>query len=147
MGALEIRQNAFLKVAQTTSSANERNYLLGLILEEKGDIDFTKQLAPLNLRAYSGLSSASLLQRLKYRFKAETADNIELSLTVNVEGESFQLAVKNNVLRIKPVEPSKLVDAQLSRSTLVAITARTQALGEAAGWNMSPMRELSALID
>ena len=145
--ALEIRQNAFLKVAQTTSSANERNYLLGLILEEKGDIDFTKQLAPLNLRAYSGLSSASLLQRLKYRFKAEIADNIELSLTVNVEGESFQLAVKNNVLRIKPVEPSKLVDAQLSRSTLVAITARTQTLGEAAGWNMSPMRELSALID
>ena len=145
--ALGIRQNAFLKVAQTTSSANERNYLLGLILEEKGDIDFTKQLAPLNLRAYSGLSSASLLQRLKYRFKAEIADNIELSLTVNVEGESFQLAVKNNVLRIKPVEPSKLVDAQLSRSTLVAITARTQTLSEAAGWNMSPMRELSALID
>ena len=88
-----------------------------------------------------------MLQRLKYRFKAEIADNIELSLTVNVEGESFQLAVKNNVLRIKPVEASKLVDAQLSRSTLVAITARTQTLGEAAGWNMSPMRELSALID
>ena len=34
--ARAIRQRAFLKVAQTTNSANERNYLLGFILEERG---------------------------------------------------------------------------------------------------------------
>ncbi len=70
-----LRQQAFLKVAQTTNSTNERNYLLGLILEEKDEINFSRQLAPLNQRTYAGLPTQQLLQRLKYRFRAEPADD------------------------------------------------------------------------
>ena len=145
--ALLLRQKAFLKVAQTTNSTNERNYLLGLILEENGEINFIEQLAPMNIRAYKNLPSAALLKRLKYRFRAEVADNVELSLLVQVEEEIFQLTVKNNVLRIAPAVASETANVQLSRSQLVAITARTQRLGDAPGWNIDPMHKLSELIE
>ena len=101
----------------------------------------------MNIRAYKNLPNADLLKRLKYRFRAEVADNVELSLLVQVEEEIFQLTVKNNVLRIGPAVASETANVRLSRSQLVAITARTQRLGDAPGWNIDPMHKLSELIE
>ena len=141
------RQDAFLRVAQTTTSTNERNYLLGLILEENGDINFEQQLAPLNTRAYTTLSSLELLNRLKYRLRAEDADDVELSFNLDVEGEDFVLAVHNNVLRITPGASSGDTTLEMSREDLVAVTARTRALTAVPGWNRMPMAGLTALIE
>jgi alkyl sulfatase BDS1-like metallo-beta-lactamase superfamily hydrolase len=145
--ALLIRQKAFLKVAQTTNSANERNYLLGLILEEKGEIDFKARLAPMNLRAYDALTNASLLQRLKYRFRAEAADHVDLSFRVQVEGDVFLLTVRNNVLRVQQESYAESADIKLSHADLVAITAHTKVLGDVPGWSSTPMATLASLIE
>lgn len=145
--AQAVRQNAFLRVAQTTTSTNERNYLLGLILEENGDINFQQQLAPLNTRAYATLSSLELLNRLKYRLRAEDADNIELSFNLNVEDEDFVLSVHNNVLRVTPGASSDKATLEMSRADLVAVTARTRTLNSVPGWDRTPMASLGALIE
>lgn len=145
--AQAVRQNAFLRVAQTTTSTNERNYLLGLILEENGDINFQQQLAPLNTRAYAKLSSLELLNRLKYRLRAEDADNVELSFNLNVEGEDFVLSVHNNVLRVTPGASSDTATLEMSRADLVAVTARTRTLNTVPGWDRTPMASLGALIE
>ena len=145
--AQAVRQGAFLRVAQTTTSTNERNYLLGLILEENGDINFEQQLAPLNTRAYTTLSSLELLNRLKYRLRAEDADDVELSFNLDVEGEDFVLSVHNNVLRITPGASSGDTTLEMSREDLVAVTARTRALTAVPGWNRTPMAGLTALIE
>ncbi len=145
--AQAVRQNAFLRVAQTTTSTNERNYLLGLILEENGDINFQQQLAPLNTRAYATLSSLELLNRLKYRLRAEDADNVELSFNLNVEGEDFVLSVHNNVLRVTPGASSDTATLEMSRADLVAVTARTRTLNTVPGWDRTPMASLDALIE
>jgi len=145
--AQAVRQNAFLRVAQTTTSTNERNYLLGLILEENGDINFQQQLAPLNTRAYAKLSSLELLNRLKYRLRAEDADDVELSFNLNVEGEDFVLSVHNNVLRVTPGASSDTATLEMSRADLVAVTARTRTLNTVPGWDRTPMASLGALIE
>ena len=145
--ALAIRQRAFLQVAQTTNSANERNYLLGLILEEQGEINFQRQLAPINLRTYGTLSNMDLLKRLKYRFRAEVADHVELTISVRVENETFLLSVRNNVLRVQKGNPSEPADVDLSRTDLVAITARTKILRHVSGWTSTPMATLADLIE
>jgi alkyl sulfatase BDS1-like metallo-beta-lactamase superfamily hydrolase len=144
--ALAVRQNAFLKVAQTTNSANERNYLLGLILEENGEIDFNRQLAPLNERAYSTLPNDVLLQRLKYRFRAEAADGVELVLQLRVDADNFSLTVANNVLHVRPAAAAA-ADATMTRAELVAVVARTQALDQLSGWDGSKADQLSQLIE
>ena len=40
-----LRQNASMKVAQRTTSTNQRNYLLGLIREENSEVNFDRLLA------------------------------------------------------------------------------------------------------
>ena len=42
--ARQVRQQASIRFAQVTSSTNQRNYLLGLVAEENGDIDFDRML-------------------------------------------------------------------------------------------------------
>ncbi len=144
--ALAVRQNAFLKVAQTTNSANERNYLLGLILEENGEIDFNRQLAPLNERAYGTLPNSVLLKRLKYRFRAEAADGVELVLQLRVDADNFSLTVANNVLHVRPTAAAA-ADATMTRAELVAVVARTQALDQVPGWDGPKADQLSQLIE
>ena len=145
--AMAVRQRAFLKVAQITNSANERNYLLGLILEENGEMDFAKQLAPLNSRAYAKLPNETLLSRLKYRFRAEAADDLELSVRLEVEGEHFSLTVSNNVLHVQPQSQPKVTDVMLDRKDLVAVIARTRALTDLPGWDLGEAGTLSSLIE
>ena len=145
--AMAVRQRAFLKVAQITNSANERNYLLGLILEENGEMDFAKQLTPLNSRAYAKLPNETLLSRLKYRFRAEAADDLELSVRLEVEGEHFSLTVSNNVLHVQPQSQPKVTDVMLDRNDLVAVIARTRALTDLPGWDRGEAGTLSSLIE
>ena len=145
--ALALRQQAFLKVAQTTNSTNERNYLLGLILEEKDEINFSRQLAPLNQRTYAGLPTEQLLQLLKYRFRAEAADDLSFALRVSVADTPYDLVVNNNVLRVLPATDDKTADVQLSRNDLVDVTARLKSLGTLPGWQEGVAAQLASLIE
>ena len=145
--ARSVRQKAFLKVAQTTNSANERNYLLGLILEENGTIDFARQLGPLNRRAYSSQTNFTLLKRLKTRFRAEAADAVELRVNVGVGEEYFTLIVMHNVLRVVPIAAPESVDIAMRRDDLVAVIARTKTLNDLPGWDGQKTAPLTALIE
>ena len=145
--ALALRQQAFLKVAQTTNSTNERNYLLGLILEEKDEINFSRQLAPLNQRTYAGLPTEQLLKLLKYRFRAEAADDLSFALRVSVADTPYDLVVNNNVLRVLPATDDKTADVQLSRNDLVDVTARLKSLGTLPGWQEGVAAQLASLIE
>lgn len=124
--AIKIRQNAFLRVARTTESANERNYLLTIIKEENGEINWTKLFSANDLQVISGLDAKTILNLMKVRFRAEAADGIKFSVRLNIdsEGEPFFFTVRNNVLFLSEKEPAT-VDAviDLPRATLNQIAA------------------------
>ncbi len=149
--AKAIRQRAFLKVAQTTTSANERNYMLGLILEEQGKINFQRQLAPLNQRAYGQLSNRVLLERLKARLKAEDADHIKQQLSLTVGQDHFLLTLQNNVLLIDDaLEEDDWPDtarATMTREELIAVVAHVASLNSLAGWQQASAQTLASLME
>ena len=149
--ARAIRQRAFLRVAQTTTSANERNYMLGLILEEQGKINFQRQLAPLNQRAYGQLSNRVLLERLKARLQAENADHITQQLSLTVGQDHFLLTLRNNVLLIDgALEHGDWPDtarATMTREELVAVVAHVTPLSSLAGWQQASAQALASLIE
>lgn len=149
--ARAIRQRAFLKVAQTTNSANERNYMLGLILEEQGKINFQRQLAPLNQRAYGQLSNRVLLERLKARLQAENADHINQQLSLTVGQDHFLLTLRNNVLLIDDaLEQDDWPDtarATMTREELIAVVAHVTPLSSLAGWQQASAQALASLIE
>jgi alkyl sulfatase BDS1-like metallo-beta-lactamase superfamily hydrolase len=149
--ALAIRQRAFLRVAQTTNSANERNYMLGLILEEQGKIDFPRQLAPLNQRAYAQLDNRVLLERLKARVKAEDADHINQQLALGVGQDRFLLTLRNNVLFIDDItqrnEQTDKPDANMTREELIAVVSHVSSLTALPGWHQTGAQTLASLID
>ena len=149
--ARAIRQRAFLRVAQTTNSANERNYMLGLILEEQGKIDFPRQLAPLNQRAYAQLDNRALLGRLKARVKAEDADHINQQLPLRVGQDRFLLSLRNNVLFIDDItqrnEQTDKPDASMTREELIAVVAHVTSLAAMPGWQQPDGQTLASLIE
>ena len=145
--AREVRQRAFRKVAQTTNSTNERNYLLGLILEEQGTIDFPRQLAKMNSLAYQKLSNAVLLERLKARLIAESADHINLELGLEVDSEPFVLAVRNNVLHVTPASTEQANQAFMSRDELISVVAYLAPLAGLPGWQDDTAQAVAALIE
>jgi alkyl sulfatase BDS1-like metallo-beta-lactamase superfamily hydrolase len=149
--ARAIRQRAFLKVAQTTNSANERNYMLGLILEEQEKINFQRQLAPLNQRAYGQLSNRVLLERLKARLQAENADHITQQLSLTVGQDHFLLTLRNNVLLIDgALEHDDWPDtarATMTREELIAVVAHVTPLSSLAGWQQASAKALASLIE
>jgi len=149
--ASAIRQRAFLKVAQTTTSANERNYMLGLILEEQGKINFHRQLAPLNQRAYGQLTNRVLLERLKARLMAENADHINQQLSLTVGQDQFLLTLRNNVLLIDDaLEQEDWPDtarANMSREELIAVVAHVTSLNSLAGWQQTSAQAIASLIE
>jgi alkyl sulfatase BDS1-like metallo-beta-lactamase superfamily hydrolase len=124
--AMALRQDAFTRIAQTTVSANERNYLLSLIREENGEVDFAKVFAQNNHRAMKTLSTEKILSIMKARFKAEEADNLEMQILVRVEDEEWMYQIRNNVLILKKPTAFAAPDGviALNRNTLNEVGAR-----------------------
>ncbi len=105
IAAASARQQAFLEIAQTTLSANERNYMLGLIKEERGEIDFEHVLAPLEAARMAELPTLKLLQSFKSRFKAEAASTASLRVDIHINGVVIgNFEVRNSVLYVNPVD-------------------------------------------
>ena len=98
---------------------------MGFIREERGEIDFSKQLAPHNTLAYSHLSSETLLARLKSRFVAEAADGVVIALPVRVADEHFVLHVRNNVLWVNQATQPTEGSLEITREQLIGLTTRT----------------------
>ncbi len=136
-------------MAATTISTNQRNYLLGIIREERGEIDFTRDLAALNRQTFARFTNYDLLRRLKYRFRAEDADDVNLSTMVAIDNEAFLLSVQNNVLRIDTPMPGDAGDAvlSLSREDLLDVVTRVRGLSDIAGWDQGEAAMLAGLIE
>ena len=124
--ARALRQQAFLRIAQTTDSANERNYMLTIINDEKGAYDWKGLFANADLEVIKGQDTEKVLKLMKSRFRAEDANNDRFSLRLNVGGETnpFFLTVRNNTLFVSTEEPAETDGALLlPRETLNLIAA------------------------
>ena len=124
--ARSIRQRAFLRIAQITDSANERNYLLTAINDENGMYDWASLFSAADLQVIQGRTTDEVLGLMKVRFRAEAADNIEFAVRLNVssEEEPRYFVVRNNTLFLEhewPATPDAVID--LPRATLDRIAA------------------------
>ena len=119
-----VRQQASIRFAQVTSSTNQRNYLLGLVAEENGDINFDRMLAgPITLSLQS-IDDSELLSRLRSRVIAENADNVDIAVRlVLTDGETFDLHLINNILRVTWPDQERATSGQwkTDRQTIMAI--------------------------
>jgi alkyl sulfatase BDS1-like metallo-beta-lactamase superfamily hydrolase len=122
--ARQLRQQASIRFAQVTTSTNQRNYLLGLVAEENGDINFDRMLAvPITLSLQS-IGDNELLSRLRSRVIAENADNVDIAVRlVLTDGETFDLHVINNILRVSWPDQERATSGQwkTDRQTIMAI--------------------------
>ena len=122
--ARQLRQQASIRFAQVTTSTNQRNYLLGLVAEENGDINFDRMLAgPITLSLQS-IGDSELLSRLRSRVIAENADNVDIAVRlVLTDGETFDLHVINNILRVSWPDEERATSGQwkTDRQTIMAI--------------------------
>ena len=99
--ARQVRQQASIRFAQVTSSTNQRNYLLGLVAEENGDIDFDRMLRAPVAGSLRAVDDSELLSRLRNRVIAEQADNVDIVVRLALtDGETFDLHLINNILRV-----------------------------------------------
>lgn len=132
--AIKIRQKAFLQIARTTESANERNYLLTAIREENGELDWKKMMAPSRFIAAGNQEAQDIHLVMKSRFRAEAADGFATTISVRIDGSKANTAytVRNNVLFVEEGDGGN-VDAtvSLSRNTLNKIAANLTTWGEA----------------
>ena len=133
----------------------------GSFWKSEGEIDFSRQLAPLNQRAYAQLDNTTLLSRLKARVKAEKADNIRSVITLSVDEEPYMLTLRNNVLFVESVtnpsvhtagdgdvnSASNSATASMTRDELIGVVARVSSLLTLPGWQNTEAQELAALID
>jgi alkyl sulfatase BDS1-like metallo-beta-lactamase superfamily hydrolase len=122
--ARQLRQQASIRFAQVTTSTNQRNYLLGLVAEENGDINFDRMLAgPITLSLQS-IDDSELLSRLRSRVIAENADNVDIAVRlVLTDGETFDLHLINNILRVSWPDQERAMSGQwkTDRQTIMAI--------------------------
>ena len=122
--ARQLRQQASIRFAQVTTSTNQRNYLLGLVAEENGDINFDRMLAgPITLSLQS-IDDSELLSRLRSRVIAENADNVDIAVRlVLTDGETFDLHLINNILRVSWPDQERATSGQwkTDRQTIMAI--------------------------
>jgi len=124
--ALKLRQKAFLKVAQKTDSANERNYLLTIIKDENGEIDWKGLFSNADLQIIREQDTEAVLKLMKVRFRAEDANNDHFVLKLDVTGdaEPHYLNVRNNTLFLLDGPPAAIDgEATMSRDTLDHIAA------------------------
>ena len=122
--ARQLRQQASIRFAQVTTSTNQRNYLLGLVAEENGDINFDRMLAGPIILSLQSIDDSELLSRLRSRVIAENADNVDIAVRlVLTDGETFDLHVINNILRISWPDEERATSGQwkTDRQTIMAI--------------------------
>ena len=132
--ARQVRQQASIRFAQVTSSTNQRNYLLGLVAEENGDIDFDRMLRAPVAGSLRSLDDGELLGRLRNRVIAENADNVDITVRLDLtDGEVYDLRVINNVLRISWPDEERAVASnwRTDRATVIGVLTDEMSLSEA----------------
>ena len=132
--ARQVRQQASIRFAQVTSSTNQRNYLLGLVAEENGDIDFDRMLRAPVAGSLRSLDNGELLGRLRNRVIAENANNIDITVRLDLaDGEVYDLRIINNVLRVSwPDEERAAASSwRTDRATVIAVLTDEMSLSEA----------------
>lgn len=125
--AKTIRQAAFLRIARTTDSTNERNYMLTIIKDENGEIDWNQLFAKGDLQVIQGLDTETILKLMKVRFRAEDANGEAFSVKLNVKGDKipYYYTVRNNTLFFSTTEPSSIEGvATMPRETLDRLGAK-----------------------
>jgi alkyl sulfatase BDS1-like metallo-beta-lactamase superfamily hydrolase len=123
--ARAIRQAAFLRVARTTVSGNERNYLLSIIRQENGELDWTALFANANYEVAASRSAEELLAQLKVRFRAEDAGASAFTVAIDIPGEPTRyLQVRNRVLYLLDDYSNPEASMVLERDTLNKLAAR-----------------------
>ena len=132
--ARQLRQQASIRFAQVTSSTNQRNYLLGLVAEENGDIDFDRMLRAPVAGSLRSLDDGELLGRLRNRVIAENANDIDITVRLDLtDGEVYDLRVINNVLRISWPDEERAVASnwRTDRATVIGVLTDEMSLSEA----------------
>ena len=122
--ARQIRQQASVRFAQVTTSTNQRNYLLGLVAEENGDIDFDSMLRGPIAGSLNRLDDAELLNRLRNRVIAERANHVDITVRLNlVDGDAYDLRIINNVLRVSWPDEERAAASywQTDKATIIAV--------------------------
>ncbi len=125
--ARTLRLDAFRRIAGETISANERNYLLTIIKEERGEIDWDQLFSGPDLQIIETLDTKRVLALMPSRFRAEAADNDAFSVSLRIEGEAdpYYFTVRNNTLFLKQTAPEQIDgSARISRDILNRIAAR-----------------------
>ena len=132
--ARQVRQQASVRFAQVTSSTNQRNYLLGLVAEENGDIDFDRMLRGPLSTSLNSLEDGELLGRLRSRVIAENADNVDITVRLDLtDGEVYDLRIVNNVLRVSWPDDERLIASnwRTDRSTVISVITDEMSLSDA----------------
>ena len=132
--ARQVRQQASIRFAQVTSSTNQRNYLLGLVAEENGDIDFDRMLRAPVAGSLRSLDDGELLGRLRNRVIAENADNVDITVRLDLaDGEVYDLRMINNVLRISWPDEERAVASnwRTDRATVISVLTDELSLNDA----------------
>ena len=122
--ARQVRQQASVRFAQVTTSTNQRNYLLGLVAEENGDIDFDSMLRGPVAGSLNRLDDAELLNRLRNRVIAERANHVDITVRLNlVDGDAYDLRIINNVLRVSWPDEERAAASywQTDKATIIAV--------------------------
>ena len=132
--ARQVRQQASIRFAQVTSSTNQRNYLLGLVAEENGDIDFDRMLRAPVVGSLRSLDDGELLGRLRNRVIAENANDIDITVRLYLtDGDVYDLRIINNVLRISWPDEERAVASnwRTDRATVIGVLTNEMSLSEA----------------
>jgi alkyl sulfatase BDS1-like metallo-beta-lactamase superfamily hydrolase len=122
--ARQVRQQASVRFAQVTTSTNQRNYLLGLVAEENGDIDFDSTLRGPIAGSLNRLDDAELLNRLRNRVIAERANHVDITVRLDLtDGDAYDLRIINNVLRVSWPDEERVVAShwQTDKATIIAV--------------------------
>ena len=131
--ARQVRQQASVRFAQVTTSTNQRNYLLGLVAEENGDIDFDSMLRGPIAGSLNRLDDAELLNRLRNRVIAERANHVDITVRLDLtDGDAYDLRIINNVLRVSWPDEERVIAShwQTDKATIIAVLTDELTLAE-----------------
>lgn len=99
--ARALRHKSLRRIASTTESTSERNYVLTAIAEDENRVPWKKVYARIIRQQQSERPSAGILSELRARFRAEKAGDAEFRVNVEIAGETGQhcLTVRRQSLR------------------------------------------------